>query len=241
VIESDLAALFVGTEEIPKVVGARPPLFGTPDPQARPATPPAAAPPAAPPSRPAATRPPPALPPSAPPPTEPLAPLVTPEVPAAPTEAAPSTPPQPADPTVASPPRPGPNADVQLSPREAVVKVGETVSVSLVVVGATDLSGVSSTLTYDPSVVEVVEALPGSLLTLDGAPVGTERAIESGRARFRFARAGGVSGSGAVVTLRLRGVKEGESPLAFELLDLQVVGGGGRSASPATGRLTVVP
>ena len=222
VVEEDLVSLFVGTEEIPKVAGARPPLFGPMEPQAKPA---------APVPRPGPTPRP--VPPPEPPQAEAVPPLVITEVP-------PAVVPEPtatsAVPTGAS----GPAADVQLSPREAVVKVGETVTISLVLVGATDVSGITAVFTYDPSVVEVVEALPGSLLTLDGAAMGSERAFEPGRARVRFTRPGGASGSGAVVTLRLRGVKDGESPLGFESFELQTAAGAVRGATPATGRLTVV-
>ena len=53
--------------------------------------------------------------------------------------------------------------------------MGEIISVSLVVVGLRDLTGLEAVLTLDAG-LEAVEALPGSLLTLDGAAVGAEKA-----------------------------------------------------------------
>ena len=95
-----------------------------------------------------------------------------------------------------------------LSPAEIRIPVGGTGTVGLVVMGAQDLRGVDMTLTYDPAVLEAQDVAPGPLLTLDGAPVGVNRGLESGRvgpvhpglgigglgvvATVMFGRAGGV-------------------------------------------------
>ena len=61
--------------------------------------------------------------------------------------------------------------------------------------GVQDLTAVALSITYDPTVVEAVEVSPGSLLTLDGAAVGAERGLETGRAAT-FRRGTGAAGSG---------------------------------------------
>ena len=84
-------------------------------------------------------------------------------------------------------------------------------TVSLVVVGLQGRDQSRRCLTFEPS-IEIVEATAGSLLTLDGTPVGTERAFEAGRARVKLTKATPTSGSGAVLSLRLRGVAPGQTP-----------------------------
>ena len=68
----------------------------------------------------------------------------------------------------------------------------------------------------------------GSLLTLDGQPVGAERGLESGRVRARFQRTSGTAGSGVVASVTFRGLKAGSSILRVESLNLTT---GGRSAT----------
>lgn len=205
VIEEDLAALVVGTEEIPRVEGARPPLFGPPS--------------------------------DAPPPGAASGARAVPPGPA------PSgVPPRVPEPSAAS----GPGSPLeeprritaQLSAPEAL-KTGETITVSLVVVGLRELTSLEALLTLDDG-LEVVEATPGSLLTLDGVAVGAERAFEAGRARVKFTRPTGVSGSGAVVTLRVRGLRAGPATIALESLTLTTSAGVERPAA-APARVTVNP
>jgi general secretion pathway protein D len=215
VTEEDLAPLRVGTQEVPKVEGAQPPLFGTepeapaqeegagaatpavPTPQAQGAQPPAPAAPAATPQE----RPPDAAP--------------------APAEASPVT--------------------VLLSPPEVALRVGQVGTLAVVLVGAKDVRSVEATLTWDAAVAEATDIAPGSLLTLDGSPVSVsvERAPESGRAQVRFSRATGAVGSGAVVSVTLRGAKAGSGPIAVESLVVGRTGGQERAPLPAPGRIVV--
>ena len=75
--------------------------------------------------------------------------------------------------------------------------------------GVQDLTGVELALAYDPALLEAVDVSPGSLLTLDGVPVGAERGLESGRVRARFQRATGPAGSGRGGLGDLPGVEGG--------------------------------
>jgi general secretion pathway protein D len=219
VTEEDLAPLRVGTQEVLKVEGARPPLFGT-----EPETPPqeegqgagAATPTAPPPARAAPT-------------PEIVAPPATPPV---------ATPPATASTATAAPP-----VTVLLSPPEVALKVGQVGMLAVVLVGAKDVQSVEATLTWDPAVAEVTDIAPGSLLTLDGSPVSVsvERTPDSGRARVRFARATGAVGSGAVASVTMRGANVGSGPVTVESLVLGRTGGQDRPALPAPGRIVVTP
>src|SRR6185436_8626990 len=81
----------------------------------------------------------------------------------------------------------------------------------------------------DPG-LEAVEATGGSLLTLDGAPVGAENAFEAGRVKVKLTRATGVSGSGVVLVLRVRGLRAGTATVALESLSLTTASGVERPA-----------
>jgi len=101
--------------------------------------------------------------------------------------------------------------------------------------------GIDLSLVWDGALAEMADAAAGSLLSLDGVPVKVERAIETGQARVKFTRASAVTGSGAVATLTLRGLKPGSGGLSVESLILLHAGGGERPAAPAAGRLVVTP
>jgi general secretion pathway protein D len=230
--DEDLVALRVGTQEVPRVEGARPPLFGTePEPEpGPPATPPASS--AAP--GPAAGPTPAAAPPAAP--SAPAVPATPP--PGASTEA-PSAPPEGgAGAPAAVDVRP---ATVLFSPPEVALRVGQPGGLAVVLVGARDVQSVEITLAWDPTLAEVTDVAAGSLLTLDGTPVSAERAIESGRARVRFVRATGATGSGAVVAVTMKGLKAGSGSVVVESLALGHASGAERPAPPAPGRLVVAP
>jgi general secretion pathway protein D len=224
VTEDDLVPVRVGTQEVPRFEGARPPLFGT-EPEAPSG---GAAPGAA-----AGTRP--ALPPGVSGEGGP-GPLPAPAPP--PTAPVPTAEPPTAAPPTAPDVRP---VTVLLSPPEVALRVGQSGGLAVVLVGARDLQSVEITLAWDPALAEVTDVAAGSLLTLDGAPVVAERAIEAGRARVRFARGAGATGSGAVVAVTIKGLKAGSGGIVVESLALGHGGGSERPAPPAPGRLVVAP
>jgi general secretion pathway protein D len=265
VTEDDLVALRVGTQEVPRVEGARPSLFGTePEPPAGASAPGAPVPPsagaAAGPSaggRPAA--PPPGAPAAAAPTQATPAPSVVPAAPSAPSPVAPGSvvpaapppgasaeaPPMPPE-TGAATPAAAPAADARpvtalVSPPEVALRVGQAGSLAVVLVGAKDVQSVEISLAWDPALAEVTDVAAGSLLTLDGSPISAERAIENGRARVRFARATGATGSGAVVAVTMKGLKAGTGSVQVESLALGHGGTSERPAPPAPGRLVVAP
>jgi hypothetical protein len=99
--------------------------------------------------------------------------------------------------------------------------------------GVQDLTTVTLDLSYDPTVVEAVEVGPGSLLTLDGAAVGAERGLDTGRVRAVFRRATGTAGSGVVASVTFRGLRAGTSPLRMDNLELTTGGRNIRAAANA--------
>jgi general secretion pathway protein D len=127
-----------------------------------------------------------------------------------------------------------------LSPPEASAKVGESVSIGLVVMGVRDLTGVELVLGYDGAIVEASEVSPGLLLTLDGAAVGAERNIESGRVRARFTRVAGAAGSGVVASVAFKALRAGAASVRVEALTLTTSSGPVTPATPpAPGRIVV--
>jgi general secretion pathway protein D len=237
--EDDLKALYVGTQELPRVAGARPPLFGPEEPEPSPSPGPLPGRPA--PPAPAAPSPPPS--PTPPSPTPPA----TPELEPSPGPLPMAPPPEAAaagETTVPVPPSPIRQASAVralFSPPEISVKAGETGSMGLVVMGVRELLSAEVVLTYDPSMLELADVMAGSLLTVDGAPVGAERAMEAGRVRARFTRAEGTSGSGAVVAVTMKGLRAGPAAVAAESLTLVTAAGTERPATPVPGRIVVTP
>jgi general secretion pathway protein D len=242
VTADDMTALFVGTEEIIKVEGARPPLFGEPEPAPSPspgASPsPGPTPPAAP--SPGAT-----APTAAPPEPTPLpVPPPTEAPPPGPTPApVPVSSPLAPAPAVRPTPEPGGRLLSTLwSPPETQIKVGDAGSAALVVMGARDLISAELVVTYDPGLVEVTDIGPGPLLTLDGTQVGVEdKAIAAGRARVRFTRPTGALGSGVVAMIRFKGLAPGSGQLTIESLALITGAGADRAGIPAPARVVVSP
>ena len=246
ITEEDLETLAVGTEEIVRLQSARPPLFGEPEAEPMPPTDVSPTPPN---HDTAPTQPPAASPASPPAPTDPLPPETTPgEEPTPPPQsslapAAPAAPPA----TPAAPPETAPAAPAEgpvtalFSPPEVGLNVTGTGMLALVLVGARDLLSVDVSLTYDAKVVEAVDASAGSLLTLDGASVGSQKALEAGRVRLRFTRQTGASGSGVVAAVTFKGVAAGTAAVGVESISL-LTGAGSRSVgTPAPGRIVVTP
>jgi general secretion pathway protein D len=235
IVEEDLRPVLIGTQDLVRVEGARPPLFGEPE---------APAPSPAPPLGPQTGRPPGTVSPGQPPAGEQPTPAVTPQPPqGVPTPIpAPGSEPTPEPTPVPSPtPPPGGGASsMSFSPPESTVRAGETVTVSVVVMNAQNITGVELLVAFDPGVLEAVDVGPGTLLTLDGAAVGSERNIEPGRLRARLTRAAPTSGSGVVAQLTFRGLSPGATALTVEAMALATASGATAAPALATpARITV--
>ena len=77
--------------------------------------------------------------------------------------------------------------------------------------------------------------------SLTRATVAASRTLEAGRARIRFGRPTGASGSGAVAALTFRGLREGSGAVVVESVAVGVGGATGRPAPPPPGRIVVAP
>jgi hypothetical protein len=128
-----------------------------------------------------------------------------------------------------------------LSPAEASLRVGETATVAVVLLNTQDLVGMEMVLSYDPALLEAVEVAPGPLLTLDGSAVGVERSLESGRARAKFTRATGASGSGMVATVTFRALRQGAGAVTADSLSVVTVTGAQQLGIATPVRVAVSP
>ena len=217
-VDEDLASLYVGSADQVRVPSARPPLFGLPE-----------EPPLAPVPIPGPT---PTPTPSPSPETNPTTPPARPVPPG--TVMEPS-----GAPSVPAGERRGVTAAV--SPAEASLRVGETANVSVVLLNVQDLVGMEMVLSYDPALLEAVDVGTGPLLTLDGAAVGVERNIEPGRARAKFARATGTSGSGMVATVTFRALRQGAGAVTVDSLSIVTVTGAQQLGVATPVRVVVSP
>jgi general secretion pathway protein D len=238
ITEDDLTPLGVGTDERVRVEGASPPLFGEPETEPEPPTDGGATPPGndrAPERPPAAT---PAAPaePGGPPTLQPEGGAGAPG-PVPNGAAPPSSPPQ----SEAAPTAPEGPVTALFSPPELSLNVTATGTLALVLVGARDLRSVDLILAFDSRLVQAVDATAGSLLTLDGSSISSQKALEGGRVRIRFTRATGASGSGVIAALVFKGTAPGTAAVTVESLSLET-GTGSRSVTlPAPGRVVVAP
>ncbi len=117
--------------------------------------------------------------------------------------------------------------------------MGETATVSVVLVGARNVTSADVDVAYDASVLEALEIVPGTLLTLDGQNIHAEQKIEAGRATARFTRETAATGSGAVAIVRFRALKAGNASLNVAGVTLTTPVGSESVAAQAPGAVVV--
>lgn len=230
ITQQDVSPIFIGTQQSPGITGP-PPIFGQP-PEAAP--PPAPGVPPPPPGAPGAPVPPetptPATPPGtlAPPtgtgprPTAPgTAPapgaIITPS-PAPPP--GPTTPPAIKEPTVPAPAPPAaPAAQILVTPPGTEFRVGGgPYTVPISISGATQLSIMSLTLTFNPAVLRVRAVQEGSFMRQGGVAVNFVQQADAttGRLDITITRTGdttGASGAGLVAAVLFDATGPGTSPI----------------------------
>lgn len=142
---------------------------------------------------------------------------------------------------------------VRVAPASVQVVAGQTVDVAVEVVDVQDLYGADVALSFDPAVVEVVDADP----TLDGIQVGHGLFLDPGFVLFNLAdnQVGALrmaitqmnpslpkSGTGALVVVTLRGKLAGAStPLTLIRAQLARRDGIDIQSVPMSGQVAVVP
>ena len=139
---------------------------------------------------------------------------------------------------------------VKISPAASTISVGQTVVVSVTVEGVTSLFGAEFHITFDPNLVEVVDADAGTddiqigigdFLAADfiaqNVAANTTGKIDFGMSQM--APHGAVSGSGTLATISFKGKGSGTSNVSFTNVLLADSGGGQISASAQNGTIAV--
>ena len=132
---------------------------------------------------------------------------------------------------------PGTPLTFAISPAMQTVAVGDAVTVNVLVGGAADAVSFQFTLSYDPAVLQFVDASIGPFITSSGRPLvaAPPPAVGSGKVTFGAATGGsspGATGSGVLATLTFRALKAGSSDL--DLSDGVIVTGTGDQKTPAS-------
>ena len=130
-----------------------------------------------------------------------------------------------------------PATRVRIEPADSVVGPNETFVVQVVIEEADDLGAFQFNLAYDPSILQVTEAVLGDFLESTGrsvVPIGPEVNNAEGRVTFgaiSFGSGPGPSGTGVLATITCIAQGEGSTALglqAVQVLDTQA------SAQPVT-------
>ena len=142
--------------------------------------------------------------------------------------AAPATPAAPVagamPPAGAAPAAPAPSAEqtvkLRFEPATVALKAGESTTIGLVVENVKDLFSIPLLISFNPAVVMVEEVRQGGFLSGGTQPVALVQRVdkERGQAIISAARppsTGGVSGTGTILGVVLRGVAKGSSPLSI--------------------------
>ena len=119
------------------------------------------------------------------------------------------------------------------------ISLGESVTLSLVLMNLQGLEGLDVALAFDPALLAAGDAKAGSLLTMDGAAVGIENTGEVGRMRVKMTRPSGIAGSGMVASLSFKGIAAGPAEVRVESIALTTSGGTIRPPVPAPVRVRV--
>ena len=117
-------------------------------------------------------------------------------------------------------------ASVKFLPTQATAQINGTVSVSLMVDNAADLASTPMQIRFDPKILQLSDVVRGNLLASDGQQVAFSKNVlnDTGEATVnvsRFPATGGVSGSGSIVTLVFRAVRQGDTIVTVPSLVLR--------------------
>jgi len=112
------------------------------------------------------------------------------------------------------------------APGQVTTQPGATVSVTLVAANVNDLAAAPMQIKFDPKILRLNDVVRGSLLTSDGQQVAFSKNIlnDTGEGTVnisRFPSTGGVSGSGALVTLVFQAIAHGETVVTIPQLTLR--------------------
>jgi general secretion pathway protein D len=111
-------------------------------------------------------------------------------------------------------------AVVFLSPATSQIPVGSTTTVSVMIDNAENVGSTPFYLEYDPGIIDIDSVTEGSFLSSDGEATAFMSSIdtENGRVIVGLTRLGaktGISGSGDLIRIELKGTTAGKSELRF--------------------------
>jgi general secretion pathway protein D len=134
--------------------------------------------------------------------------------------AAPGTPGAPATNPPAAAGAQTPMGQLVFEPATVALKAGETTTVGVVVQGAQDLYSIPMLMQYDPKVISVEDVRQGGFLSGGQQPIAVVQRVDKERGQAivsatRMPNTPGVSGSGTIFGVVLRGVAPGSSTLSI--------------------------
>jgi general secretion pathway protein D len=121
----------------------------------------------------------------------------------------------------AAPTAPGvPMPQLIFEPASASVKAGETTTIGVVVQGAQDLYSIPMLMQYDPKIISVEDVRQGGFLSGGQQPIAVVQRVDKERGQAivsatRMPNTPGVSGSGTIFGVVVRGVGAGTSTLSI--------------------------
>lgn len=113
-----------------------------------------------------------------------------------------------------------PMGQLAFEPATVALKAGETTTVGVVVQGAQDLYSIPMLMQYDPKVISVEDVRQGGFLSGGQQPIAVVQRVDKERGQAivsatRMPNTPGVSGSGTIFGVVLRGVGPGSSTLSI--------------------------
>jgi general secretion pathway protein D len=227
ITEEDLRAIATGNETSYRL------SYAPPKPAAKPQAAPA-------PAVPSGAAPAPTAPPATAPAITPPTPQASPQAQLTPPATAPPVP-QPTTPAVAPPPAAAP-VSATFTPTQTELSVGATVPISIQVNNVNDLAALQMSLKFDPKILHINNLTSGDLIKRNGPDLMPSRNIlnDSGTATIGLVRdpsSGGVSGSGAVLTIVFQAVGKGATTVTAP--QFTMTGAAGQSIPTSAPVLTI--
>jgi general secretion pathway protein D len=155
----------------------------------------------------------------------------------------PAAPPVPGVPQPSAPPAaPSGPLSVAFTPAQTEVAAGSTVQASIQVNNVSDLAAVQMALKFDPKVLHISNLISGDLIKRNGPELIPSRNVlnDSGDAAVGISRdpaSGGITGSGAVLTIVFQAVVKGTTTVTLPQFTL--TGSSGQSIAATAPMLTI--
>ena len=109
---------------------------------------------------------------------------------------------------------------VWVNPNQTVLSLNESSIITIDIENAVNVGSVPFYIDYDPTILDIEDVQEGQFMGSDGMSTVFMSSVDERRGRIivglsRVGAGMGISGSGTLVTIQIRGEKHGESPIAF--------------------------